>query len=166
MFDDADSRRVRPLLKPDRVDATQRDSVVTAFGIIERRLDRWDGHDRDALARIRVLRPSLEHEVVASEVRSDLALVVDGREVDPRAIALRDVRCARLDVRLDLRKRERIATRRALTADERETERTERGDHERVLRAFWERRDHGAWVVSRFEIDLQRSRRRVRTWRR
>jgi hypothetical protein len=69
----------------------------------------------------------IELELVLPQVAIDVVVGVDPREVDPGPIAGARVGRA-LDVDADLREREFVTARQHIALDDRETERTDRGD--------------------------------------
>jgi hypothetical protein len=93
--------------------------------------------------------------MVLSEVRGDVIVGVDLRDVDPCAIARGVIADGRLDVHADLRDGEHVATSDALSADQRETERTDRCEDRVLLRALGEGHDQRAFVVAGFDGELE-----------
>lgn len=147
MTDDPDLRVRSPRCERVGVARAERDLVEAALGIDERGLDAWQVDGDVAVAGVGVARHGPGMQVPLAEVARDVIVAVHAREAEPRAVALVSEGTG-LDVDVDLRDREQIATRHRVTIQQSETELTDRTDD----------RERGR---TRGEVDDQRSGRRT-----
>jgi hypothetical protein len=146
---------VRPHRERFLVGRHERDRVETADGIHERRLETRQLDHREAIARFAIERPTRDRETVLAEIAGYVLVGVDPGEVDPRAVAGAAIGVGAVDVDTDLRKREYVMAAADVSADERETERSHRGDSEGLLRSGWEVDAQRSGIDAHFDLEIR-----------
>ena len=152
VLDDANSGIASPRVERRLIRRRQRDAVQTALSIHELRLETRQVHHGESITVLAVDRPVIELELVLPEVAVDVVVGVDPREIDPGLIARVCAGCA-LDVDADLRESEFVAPCQHVAANDREAERTDRGDDRGFFRACGEIDEERAGVNA--ELDLE-----------
>jgi hypothetical protein len=101
------------------------DRVETALRVDESRLKTRQSHDGETITGLGIIGPAVEGQMVLAEVGGDVVFRVDPREVDPGLVALSTLDW--LEVHTELWQIEDVATGARVPADDRQTERADRG---------------------------------------
>ena len=87
VLDDANAGLARPRVETVLVGRRQRDRVEAALRVSELRFEARQINDGEPITGFAIQRPAIDGEMVLAEVRGDVVLGVDAREVDPSLVA-------------------------------------------------------------------------------
>jgi len=131
------------------------DRIQAALRVDECRLQTRNTHHREAITRLGVRRPTIQLQLVRSEVRVDVFGGVDAREEDPHLVGGRVLlRCGHVHAHFGDSEDVRACA--DVAADDRKAQRSDGRDDRDLLRAGWEAHDEGAGISSLFDLEVCR----------